>query len=61
MRGWYFRDWERGGSYRVALKSGLSGTFYPGEGFAISDAGIHADAPAVVDDFGSLVIVGGWS
>lgn len=51
----FFRRWDNG-RYVVRLSSGLMGVC---SGRLIYGAG-EAYADAVVDDFGNLVVVGGW-
>jgi hypothetical protein len=62
IEGDYVRNWRTGG-YTVRLWHDLPGTVLPGlvpwhrGGIA---SGLHASAPAVIDDFGNLALVGGW-
>lgn len=53
-------DWERGGQHVAWVDAGISGCKYPGREWSKVWSHATAFADAVVDDFGNLVIVGGW-
>ena len=61
MTGGLFRSWAEGGSYRVWMNCGLTGVNRPGVESKLRSFACEVYAPAVVDDFGDLVIVGRWS